>query len=307
MVSQNSKNPKWLWFSISGILGKPSRPLETPFFTADDFLDMLTTKSKRLHAATANATPPKVLHVHYVISLRRLSSYPRVWPSLCFDLNKLKVVWTWPPFIEPPFIMELIEDIAPFLLYIFNRSPAGGYIPPSEKRALVCPSLKKPNLDPTSFQNFRPISNLSFISKTLQRLVSLKFLPCLQSSGLLPTRQSGFKAKNSTETTLLSLLSDIYSAVDKSEVSPLTIYIWCVCCVWYGGPLNPPRAPWNLIWNKIPSFTLVKIVLVWSYPNDCLRWIQDLLDSYHVGCPSGLCLQSSSLDSIHCGHSYSFS
>src|SRR6218665_1152691 len=37
------------------------------------------------------------------------------------------------------------DHVAPFLLYVFNRSLKEGYIPPSQKRALVFPSLKKPN------------------------------------------------------------------------------------------------------------------------------------------------------------------
>src|SRR6218665_592510 len=37
----------------------------------------------------------------------------------------------------PPFIIvELLDDVAPFLLYVFNRSLKEGYIPPSQKRAL---------------------------------------------------------------------------------------------------------------------------------------------------------------------------
>src|SRR6218665_2034885 len=44
LVARNSKNPKRLCSSISGMLGKPSQPLETPSFTASDFLDMLTSK-----------------------------------------------------------------------------------------------------------------------------------------------------------------------------------------------------------------------------------------------------------------------
>ena len=80
----------------------------------------------------------------------------------------------------PSFItVELLDDVAPFFLYVFNRSLKAGYIPPLQKRALVFPSLQKPNLDPTNCQNFRPISNLSFISKTLECLVSLPLLPLL--------------------------------------------------------------------------------------------------------------------------------
>src|SRR6218665_3079435 len=68
------------------------------------------------------------------------------------------------------------------------------------------------------------LSNLSFISKTLERLVSLQLLPYLENSGLLPTYQSGFRANHSAETALLSLLSDIYSAIDKSQLSLLALF-----------------------------------------------------------------------------------
>jgi hypothetical protein len=109
-------------------------------------------------------------------------------------------------------------------LYLFNRSLFEGYLPASQKRAIVFPTLKKPNLDSNLCQNYRPISNLSFLSKTLERLVSLQLLPYLEQSGLLPTSQSGFRAHHSTETLLLSLLSDIYSAVDRSQLTLLALY-----------------------------------------------------------------------------------
>jgi len=114
-------------------------------------------------------------------------------------------MWTRPttPFV----ISDILDDLAPFLGYLFNRSLAEGCIPPSQKRALVFPSLKKPNLDTNLCQNYRPISNLSFLSKTLERLVSLQLLPYLEQSGLLPPNQSGFRAHHSTETALLSLSS----------------------------------------------------------------------------------------------------
>src|SRR6218665_3304164 len=85
-------------------------------------------------------------------------------------------------------------------------------------------TLKKPNLDPDLCQNYRPISNLSFLSKTLERLVSLQLLPYIEQSGLLPPSQSGFRVHHSTETVLLSLLSDIYSAVDRSQLTLLALY-----------------------------------------------------------------------------------
>src|SRR6218665_1696502 len=188
LVARNSKNPKRLWSSISGMLGKPSRPLETPSFTVSDFLDMLTSKTDRLRTTTMDAPSPQFSTT--------TSTFVNFRPVLGSDLRSVLSAVNLkscerdplPPFI----IVELLDDVAPFLLYVFNRSLKEGYIPPSQKRALVFTSLKKPNLDPTNCQNFRPISNLSFISKTLERLVSLQLLPYLENSrGLLPTYQSG--------------------------------------------------------------------------------------------------------------------
>src|SRR6218665_477506 len=83
---------------------------------------------------------------------------------------------------------------------------------------------KKPNLDPNACLNYRPISNLSYLSKTLERLVSAQLVPYLEQSGLLPPTQSGFKGHHSTETLLLALLSDIYTAIDRSNLSLLALF-----------------------------------------------------------------------------------
>jgi len=67
---------------------------------------------------------------------------------------------------------------------------------------------------------------LAFISRTLERLISLQLLPYLENSGLLPTcmYQSDFRTNHSTEAALLSLLSDIYSAIDTSQLSLLALF-----------------------------------------------------------------------------------
>ena len=52
----------------------------------------------------------------------------------------------------------------------------------------------------------------------------MQLLPHLEHSGLLPSHQSGYRAYHSTETALLSLLSDIYSAVDRSQLTLLALF-----------------------------------------------------------------------------------
>src|SRR6218665_1128230 len=89
----------------------------------------------------------------------------------------------------------------------------------SQKCSIIFPALKQSSLGPSLCQNYHPIANLSFLSKTLERLVSLQLLPYFEQSGLLPSMQSGFRVHHSTETALLLLLSDIYTGMDKSHVT----------------------------------------------------------------------------------------
>jgi len=60
-----------------------------------------------------------------------------------------------------------IDILAPFLVELFNRSLSCGAVPTSFKAAYVTSLLKKPDLNPSDVQSYRPISNLSVLSKLL--------------------------------------------------------------------------------------------------------------------------------------------
>ena len=61
-----------------------------------------------------------------------------------------------------------------------------GIFPSSFKQALLQPLLKKPSLSTDDLNNFRPISNLNFISKILEKVVAPAFnLTCLLTHCLL--------------------------------------------------------------------------------------------------------------------------
>jgi len=49
-------------------------------------------------------------------------------------------------------------------------------------------------------------------------------MPYLEQSGLLSHTQSGFRGQHSTETLLLSLLSDMYTDIDRSQLSMLALF-----------------------------------------------------------------------------------
>ena len=69
--------------------------------------------------------------------------------------------------------------------------------------------------------NYRPISNLSFLSKLLERCVNEQINNYLSMNNLLPAVQSAYRKQHSTETAVLKVLSDIYSAADAGQITLL--------------------------------------------------------------------------------------
>ena len=62
---------------------------------------------------------------------------------------------------------ELIDDLLPFISIMCNASIKEGYLPASQKFALVTPVIKKPSLDLDMESNYRPISILKVVSDIL--------------------------------------------------------------------------------------------------------------------------------------------
>ena len=63
------------------------------------------------------------------------------------------------------------ELLAPFITLLFNRSLVTGCFPSEFKHAIVRPLLEKSGLDASDLKNYRPVSNLSFLSKLLEKVV----------------------------------------------------------------------------------------------------------------------------------------
>jgi len=91
------------------------------------------------------------------------------------------------------------------------------------KAACITPIVKKADMDPTETKSYRPISNLSVLSKLLERLVCKQLKSYLQDNRLLPDMQSAFRAHHSTETAVLKVLSDILFALDSGNLTLLTL------------------------------------------------------------------------------------
>jgi hypothetical protein len=69
--------------------------------------------------------------------------------------------------IPTTLLFDCLDTVLPTLTKIVNDSLLSGVFPDVHKSALVTPLLKKPTLDHNDLKNFRPVSNLSFVSKLI--------------------------------------------------------------------------------------------------------------------------------------------
>ena len=114
---------------------------------------------------------------------------------------------------------ELIDDLLPFIFHMCSSSINGGFLLESQKFALVTPVIKKQFLDPNKPKNYRPISNLTLISKVIERLVGRQITDHLKRCELMPVLQLAYRSGHSTESCLLKVMSDIFDAADSGEIS----------------------------------------------------------------------------------------
>ena len=90
-------------------------------------------------------------------------------------------------------------------------------MPKSLKTALIRPLLKKTGLDSDILKKNRPVSNLTFISKVIEKVVSGRLNEHLIKNSMFDPLQSAYKDKHYTETALIKVQNDILSALDAGS------------------------------------------------------------------------------------------
>ncbi len=207
-----------LFRTFNSLLCPPSPP-PTTSITADDFATFFTEKTK---AISSQFSLPLTQDLQPTRSTAQTPIF-----SFCplTEAEVSKLLLSSHPTTCPldPIPSHLLQAILPTLLlaltHIINTSLLTGIFPTAFKQARVTPLLKKPTLNTSLLENYRPVSLLPFIAKTLERVVFNQVSLFLSQNSKLDAKQSGFRSGHSTETALLSVTEALRIAKADSKSS----------------------------------------------------------------------------------------
>ena len=163
-------------------------------------------------------------------------------------------------------------------MFLFNRTLfSTGEMPRVLKKAIVTPILKKPNLDKDDLSNYRPVSNLPFILKTMEKMVASRVTKYVKSNRLMSRSQSAYRRFHLTETDLLRLLSDLTFAVESGRIALLA--------------LLDMSAAFDTVDHSI---LLCRLDKTYGIRDGALRWIE----SYLTDRTQQVCIQGTSSNDV---------
>lgn len=140
-------------------------------------------------------------------------------PQLMSELSKLITAGNSKSCTLDPIPTSLLKQVLPVVLpsiqTIVNKSLTSKTMPFELKQAVVKPLLKKSTLESENLKIYRPVSNLPYLGKLIEKVAVQQIDTHLSSNNLHEPLQSAYQANHSTETALLKVTNDIILALDK--------------------------------------------------------------------------------------------
>ncbi len=164
----NCSDSRALFKTFSSLLCPPPPPPSSTL-TADDFATFFTNKTKTI---SDQFLTPQTNNNFITTNTQSLTSFSPLSETEVSKLILSNHPTTCPLDPIPTHLLQAISSsVIPALTHIINTSLHTGTFPTAFKQARVSPLLKKPALNPALLENYRPVSLLPFIAKSLERVV----------------------------------------------------------------------------------------------------------------------------------------
>jgi len=221
-INTNAGNSRRLWRDLDSLMKRDDSNAHMPNTSAeatqqaDDFLQFFEKKVGSVREDTCNAPEP-VFNTGDKPAVRFTSFRHVTSGDIAHLINSSPNKQCSLDPVPTNIVKGCVDLLSPFICVLFNRSLDEGYLPQSQKVANIVPHLKKRGLNEADCKNYRPVSNLPFLSKLLERVVVQQLNEFLSSNNTLPKFQSAYRRYHSTETALLKVFSDICRAIDDGN------------------------------------------------------------------------------------------
>ena len=212
---------KKLYRFVSEITGtKSDNPLpsgESDSSLAESFADHFINKIDKIRDSLTNFK-------NFEPEIKNVPSFDR-FESLTADeirklINELQTKSCELDILPTNILKLFLDELLPVVTKLVNLSLKQGVFPAKWKQAIVRPLLKKVGLE-LEYANYRPVSNLSFLSKLIEKAVLHRLNLHVSENDLLPKNQSAYRKFHSCESALLRLVHDLLDAMEKKQVTAL--------------------------------------------------------------------------------------
>ena len=208
------------WQLLNGLLGRgkiksvPAIPVASLSNTFNAFFSEKITKIRQSIVTVNHDSCPQQCQIS-----NPLSSFGQVTGadlvlilrSMRLKPNRLDILPHWLFKLTLPVLM-------PLLVCLVNLILKTG-LPLAYKHSIITPILKHSSLDPNDVKNYRPVSNFPTVVKIIENVIASKIMNHLEKNSLLDPYQFAYKRDHSCETVILSVLNDVYSAIDTKKIS----------------------------------------------------------------------------------------
>ncbi len=230
LVEDKKNDPKALFHIVNNLLGKngemPYPEHENTAELVAGFNDFFIQKIANIREKLDNLDPSTITPLNLPIvpmPEKCLTDFAPVTEKDLLDI--INAMATKSCDLDPiptRLLKDCKEVLIPILVQIVNTVLHSGTMPKNLKLAHVIPLLKKVILE-WIFKNYRPVSNLAFLGKVIEKVSAIQLVDHLVGNGLCEKFQSSYKELHSTETALLRVSNDILCALDKGHAVLLVL------------------------------------------------------------------------------------
>jgi len=226
LIDSSACKPKKLWSSLNAILHRSARSIlptaSSSGSLATKFMKFFSDKITKLNAnlVSTNISP----HSNPTVPPPILSSFsPATQEEVRNVILSMSDSTCSLDFLPTKLLKSCLPALLTPITNLINLCIAESTVPSEFKHALITPLLKKDSLPKDDLSSYRPISNLNFLSKVLERIINNRLLTHLNSFPSLSPFQSAYRKFHSVETALLKIQNDLLLAIDKKKVSAVVL------------------------------------------------------------------------------------